>query len=247
VTAARRLVDLRPDDVLVRWRVARQDPVALRAEGSSVAWYDPDYGNDEAWVIGLGDDPSTVAALVVELAGEHRVDGVTVVEGAFDLLPDQLRSPSPGYWCHWALDPQDIGPASTEALDLDLDDPRIGPLLAHSDSAYILPGNERLVRWVGVVREGRLVSVAGQVTEESGAAHVVSVCTDPEFRGRGLARDACARIIQSAVADGAPMIVLEMYSDNEAGRRAYSALGFRETGRYVSGLIGPALARLHQR
>ena len=35
------------------------------------------------------------------------------------------------------------------------------------------------------------------------------------------------------------MVVLEMYTANEAGRRAYSALGFRERGRYASGLLRP--------
>jgi predicted GNAT family acetyltransferase len=85
------------------------------------------------------------------------------------------------------------------------------------------------------------VTVAAQVTEESGAAHIVSVCTDPQYRGRGLARRACSRIMRSAMDEGAPMLILEMYTANEAGRRAYSALGFTEVGRYASGLLAHAL------
>jgi predicted GNAT family acetyltransferase len=79
--------------------------------------------------------------------------------------------------------------------------------------------------------------VAAQRAEATGAAHIVSVCTDPAQRGRGLAGHACTRIMQAAVADGAPAIVLEMYVANEAGRRAYQALGFEEVGRYRSGLL----------
>ncbi len=172
------------------------------------------------------------------------MDGVTVAEAAFALLPERLRSPDPGHWCLWVLDPADAVLGTSDAVDVDLDDPRIGPLLAHSDSAHIFPGNPRLVRWAGMLDGDRLVSVAAQVTEESGAAHLVSVCTDPAYRGRGLARHACTRIMQSAIDDGAPMLVLEMYVANEAGRRAYAALGFTEVGRYLSGLLAHALPTL---
>ena len=93
-------------------------------------------------------------------------------------------------------------------------------------------------------RHDRLVAVAGQITEPSGAAHLVSVCTDPDHRGRRLARQACLGIMHRAVADGAPMLVLEMYAANEAGRRAYSALGFVEAGTYRSGLLDPGGRRV---
>ena len=126
-------------------------------------------------------------------------------------------------------------------MDLALDDDRIAPLLAHSDSAHVFPGDPRLVRWAGVEEDGELVAVAGQVTEPSGAAHLLSVCTHPDHRGRGLAREACTRVMSAAIAHGAPMLVLEMYTANEAGRRAYSALGFVERGRYASGLLAHAL------
>jgi ribosomal protein S18 acetylase RimI-like enzyme len=63
------------------------------------------------------------------------------------------------------------------------------------------------------------------------------VCTDPARRGEGLARRACTRIMQLAVEEGAPAIVLEMYVANDAGRRTYEALGFHEVGRYRSGLL----------
>ena len=218
-------------------------PPALIADGDSLAWLGRASRPGEAWITGLGDDPGVVARLVAQLAAEHDIDGITVPEAAFDLLPEGLRSPDPGHWCLWTLDPADADLSSTTAIDLELDDPRIGPLLEHSDSAHIFPGNPRLVRWAGIVDGERLVAIAAQVSETSGAAHLVSVCTDPGYRGRGLARDVCTHLIGRAVAEGAPMIVLEMYVDNEAGRRAYGALGFVEVGRYKSGLLAHALAR----
>jgi RimJ/RimL family protein N-acetyltransferase len=185
-----------------------------------------------------------VVRLVVELVDQHEVDGITVSESAFGLLPGHLRSPDPGHWCFWMLDPAGLTLPPTTATELALDDPRIAPLLAHSDSAHIFPGDPAIVRWAGVVDGDRLVAVAGQISERSGAAHLVSVCTDPRYRGRRLAGEACLGIMRAAVAEGAPMLVLEMYTANEAGRRAYSALGFVERGRYASGLLAHALPTL---
>lgn len=239
--------EARPDDPLVRWMVApggigdlSAGPEAV-AEGANVAWLGRASRPGERWVTGLGEDPEAVVRLVARIASEHEVDGVTITESAFGHLPPELTSPDPGHWCFWTLDPADavLGPSS--ALELALDDPRIGPLLAHSDSAHIFPGNPRIVRWAGVEQDGALVAVAGQVTEPSGAAHLLSVCTHPDHRGCGLAREACTTVMAAAIADGAPMLVLEMYTANESGRRAYSALGFVERGRYASGLLAHAL------
>ncbi len=233
--------DVRPDDPLVRWMVADRQPPAILAQGGNVAWLGRAARPGEKWVTGLGDEPRVVAELVEALSGDHEVDGVTVTEDAFELLPVALQSPDPGHWCFWTLDPAEAVVGPDVAVDLAMDDPRIGPLLEYSDSAHIFPGNPRLERWVGVLEDDRLVSVAAQVREPSGAAHIVSVCTDPEYRGRGLARQVCLRIMRAAVEERAPMLVLEMYVANEAGRRTYGALGFTEVGRYRSGLLAHAL------
>lgn len=230
---------VRPTDPLVRWVVTDDEPPDLIAQGDAVAWMGRASRPGENWVTALGEDPAVVAALVERLESRNRVDGITVTEDAFDVLPERLRSPDPGHWCLWVLDPADAVLSTTDAVDVALDDPRIAPLLSHSDSAHIFPGNPRLVRWAGVVDGDRLVSVAAQVNEQSGAAQIVSVCTDPQYRGRGLARHACSHIMREAIDEGAPMLVLEMYVANEAGRRAYRALGFTEVGRYRSGLLDP--------
>jgi ribosomal protein S18 acetylase RimI-like enzyme len=232
---------VRPTDALVRWVVSEDEPPDLIAQGDAVAWIGRASRPGENWVTALGEDPHVVVSLVEQLESRNRVDGITVPDHAFGALPERLRSPDPGHWCLWELDPADAILGPDDAVDVALDDPRIAPLLSHSDSAHIFPGNPRLIRWAGVLDGDRLVSVAAQVTEESGAAHIVSVCTDPAYRGRGLARHACTRIMRLAIAEGAPMLILEMYVANEAGRRAYGALGFREVGRYCSGLLAHAL------
>jgi GNAT superfamily N-acetyltransferase len=231
------LRQLRPTDPFIRWALGDERPEIVVVDGDSIAWIGGAETHGEVWATALGSDDVTCARLIEELAVNHHVDGVTVPDGAFAFLPPELQSPDHGHWCFWVYDPslQPIG--ESDAVDLALDDPRIAPLLAHSDSAHIFPGDPRIVRWVGVVEGGLLVSVAAQRMEITGAAHICSVCTDPERRGEGLARRACTRIMQLAVAEGAPAIVLEMYVANDAGRRTYEALGFRETGRYRSGLL----------
>ena len=245
---------VRPDDPLVRWMVVPSGAgeatgdlsVGLggRAEGRNVAWPGRAARPGERWVTGLGEDPVTVARLVAMIAEQRDVDGVTVTEQAFDALPAHLRSPDPGRWSFWTLEAAEACLDADGGVEIGLDDARIGPLLEHSDSAHVFPGDPRLVRWAGVEEDGRLLSVAGQVTEPSGAAHLLSVCTHPEARGRGLARRACSHLIEQARANGAPMVVLEMYTANASGRRLYTSLGFREQGRYVSGLLAHALPTL---
>lgn len=246
--------DVRPDDPLVRWMVAPPGARGLTgdmsvdrpciAEGRQVAWLGRAGRAGERWVTGLGEEPQIVAQLVATMAAEHEVDGVTLTEAAFGLLPTPLRSPDPGRWSFWTLDRTDAVLDSSGSVELALDDPRIAPLLEHSDSAHVFPGNARLVRWAGVEQGGELLCVAGQVTEASGAAHLLSVCTRPDVRGRGLARRACSLLVEEAFREGAPVVVLEMYTANEAGRRTYSALGFVERGRYASGLLAHALPTL---
>lgn len=230
-------LDVRPADPFIRWIVGDRQPKAMAVRDDNVAWLGRASRPGEAWITCMGDDPAVVVALVEDLEAAHEVHGITVPEEAFERLPERLRSPDPGHWCFWMLDPSEAVVGETSAVDLALDDPRIGPLLAHSDSAHIFPGNPAIVRWSGVTDGERLLAVAGQVVERTGAAHMVSVCTDPGFRGHGLGRQACTGIMKAALADGAPMLVLEMYVSNEAGRRTYGGLGFTEVRRYRSGLL----------
>jgi len=235
----RSLRQLRPTDPFVQWVLGDLEPEVAIADGENVAFLGAAENPGEVWVTALGDDPSACAALVERMAETTPVDGVTVPADAFGLLPSYLRSPDPGHWSFWLNDSGEVPTDEGDAVDLPDDDPRIPRLLAHSRSAYIFPGDLRVVRWVGAVEGDRLLSVAAQRNERTGAAHLCSVCTDPDRRGEGLARHVCARIMRLALAEGAPALVLEMYAYNESGRRTYEALGFREVGRYRSGLLHP--------
>jgi len=89
--------------------------------------------------------------------------------------------------------------------------------------------------WSGVEDGGRLVAVAGLTRESSGAVQLVSVCAVPKARGRGLAGQVCAELVQRA--GDVPKVVLEMYTANAAAASLYRRLGFVEAQRHSSGLI----------
>ena len=226
----------RPGDPYLRWRADPQDDSDVVVDGDHVAWTSLTK-RGERWVTVMGDDVSRVSAMLDELDARAPIAGITCLESVRGHLPGRFLGPDPGHWCLWLLDaPLDLDRGT--ATRLELHDPRIRPLLEHSSSAYVFPGDPRMVRWAGVEEGGDLVAVAGWQADTDGAAHLVSVCTAPQARGRGLARQVLSLLIEDALASGVPAVFLEMYAANEPGARLYRSLGFVEVGRYYSWLIG---------
>ncbi|MDQ5974988.1 MAG: hypothetical protein QG661_2197 [Actinomycetota bacterium] len=237
MTPLQPLLQARPTDPFVRWRIEAEGLGATLVDGDHIAWIRRAERNDEVWGTALGEDPARIVALIESLDAVKGLDGVTVPATAFDALPARLRSPDPGYWCLWFIDPGDVPSRPSAAVELLPDDTRIDAVLAHSTSAETFAGDPLVTRWAGVEEDGELVAVAAERRRANGSAGLLSVCTVPHARGRGHAREACLLLMQKARGEGAPTIFLEMYAENEAGRRTYSALGFRETGQYRSGLL----------
>jgi len=250
----RRPHQIRPTDPFLRWRVPQDSASAVVADGSCVAWIDQAHRPHPGWITSLGDDPETVALLVTVLHESHTAAGVTVPVAAEAWLGPEALGDDARYWSLWTLDPEvgeddipavSLPPEGARIAELDPLDPRITALLAHSTSAYVLPGDARVSSWVGAEIGSQLACVAAGIREESGAVHLVSLCTDPYWRRRGLASAVCGELISRAREDQAPMVVLEMYSANDSGRATYESLGFEEIGRYRSsalagGIAGPA-------
>lgn len=226
----------RPHDPYVRWRADPAADADLVIDGDHVAWTGTTR-RGERWATALGEDMRRLTVLLESLDAAAPLDGITGPEPLVGVLPSRFTGPDPGHWCLWELgEPRALD--AGRAVDLRGDDPRIRPLLEHSSSAYIFPGHPRLVRWTGVEESDALLAVAAHLDDAHGAAHLVSVCTAPQARGRGLARQAMSLLIERAIADHVPAVILEMYVDNPAGARLYRSLGFEEVGRYHSWLIG---------
>ena len=97
-------------------------------------------------------------------------------------------------------------------------------------------------RYVGIRRDGELVSVAGVHvwSPRWRVACLGNVATLPSARGEGLATAACASLCRMLLADGIDVISLNVRADNAAAIRAYEKLGFVHAADYVEVMLEAA-------
>ncbi|MFF5894327.1 GNAT family N-acetyltransferase [Streptomyces argenteolus] len=69
------------------------------------------------------------------------------------------------------------------------------------------------------------------------ACQIQGVWVAPEARGRGLSKAGMAAVLRYALHDVAPVVSLYVNDYNTPARRAYSSVGFRETGAFMSVLF----------
>ena len=111
--------------------------------------------------------------------------------------------------------------------------------LGHEDAPEMLalasatkPGpfaarTNELGQFVGLRVDGRLVAMAGERFVLPGMTEVSAVCTDPEFRGRGLAAALTAEIARRIFErDHVPF--LHVVEQNTTARRVYERIGFAD-------------------
>ncbi|MFJ3670843.1 GNAT family N-acetyltransferase [Streptomyces sp. NPDC090106] len=114
-----------------------------------------------------------------------------------------------------------------EALRLGpADVPEMLDLVARTQPGPFLPRTVDMGTYLGIRREGALVAMAGERLHPPGWTEISAVCTDPAFRGEGLA----TRLIL-AVAHGirerGETPFLHTGAHNTNAIRLYEALGFR--------------------
>ena len=141
--------------------------------------------------------------------------------------------------------------ALAQTADCARRDDRLGYAQANAvlhELIYQTSGNDFMVEQTRLARlriapyRGQLFEKPGRLARShaehvAGVPHLASVVVDPHARGRGLAADLCARLTRDALAAGAPVVTLGMYSDNDAARRVYTGLGFVVDRDFVSGYL----------
>jgi predicted GNAT family acetyltransferase len=88
-------------------------------------------------------------------------------------------------------------------------------------------------RYYFVRRDGRIVSAAATVAENTSSAMVVGVATDPAYRGQGLASRVVTGLCRDVLAGGRTFLCL--FYDNPSAGAIYRRIGFQETGIWVMG------------
>ena len=244
------LLGARPDDRFLRHDISPARIEQVRVDGRAVAWVSHHPFRGVRWVTALADDPGAAAELATGLVratleSDAPAAGLTLPEDDHALVPLDIRPPDGNRWCWWWTDAAPAPrPGEDRVVDLAVGDPRIAPLLTHSPSASADPEDDNVVRWAGVVIDGELVACAAHVEHRPGVPHLASVVTHREHRGRGLASDVCARLTRDALAAGAPVVTLGMYTDNDVARGVYTRLGFTVEHSFLSGYLpGAAPAR----
>lgn len=234
-------------DPFVRWQLdacsSPDAPLRAWSGGGAVAFVRPSpRGNSSLTCLGPVRD---VVPLVIELADRAGVARLTVPRQSWDAVTDRLPAlrQAPGDDWDWMWTDRQfntVEPLRLEGLRLEPLGPEhheeISALLdVASPRSSTMPGEPDVVQWVGLRRgEGTLVACAAHTERVRGVPHLASIATHPRWRGRGLGSALTGGMTRRLLEEGAPVVTLGMYADNDVARRIYERLGFRCEHRFAS-------------
>lgn len=211
---------VRPETVRARW--SSDAAVALVSEGRR-----------GMTVTALGAPAAAARLLGDALAAYGNAVRMSVPRGTLPILaatdPDVAQRVDAGDDWDWFLTdaPPPVQPGEQDVV-LVRDDDAVATLLAHaSPRASVAAGAPSVDRWFGVSdHEAGLVAVAANAPMKPPVPHLASVTTHPDHRGRGLGRAVSAALTRALMTEGAPVVTLGMYADNDRARAVYTHLGF---------------------
>lgn len=108
-----------------------------------------------------------------------------------------------------------------------------GGLLYQARVAELITSRRSFAR----IEDGRVLFKAEIGAATTRACQIQGVWVAPEARGQGLSETGMAAVLRYALSDVAPVVSLYVNDYNTAARRAYSRVGFRETGAFMSVLF----------
>lgn len=129
-------------------------------------------------------------------------------------------------------------PDGLQALG-DADAPEMLALAELTQPGPFLAQTHRMGRFLGVRIGGRLAAMAGERMHLDGHTEISAVCTHPDFRGRGLARQLSAAVARQIEARGERPF-LHAWRSNTAAIALYESLGFRWRADVQVAVIGRA-------
>ncbi|MBY8840763.1 GNAT family N-acetyltransferase [Streptomyces sp. SP2-10] len=132
-----------------------------------------------------------------------RVEGVQLVDDGLAAAPD--------------AEAVRLGPA---------DVPDMLDLVARTRPGPFLPRTVELGTYLGIRRGGALVAMAGERLHPPGWTEISAVCTDPAFRGEGLATR-LIRAVAHGIRERGETPFLHTGAANTGAVRLYESLGFR--------------------
>ncbi|MBG7697351.1 MULTISPECIES: GNAT family N-acetyltransferase [unclassified Streptomyces] len=113
-----------------------------------------------------------------------------------------------------------------DAVHLGPDDvPEILDLVARTRPGPFLRRTVEMGTYLGIRHRGRLVAMAGERLRPPGWTEISAVCTDPAYRGRGLATR-LVRAVAAGIRDRGDTPFLHAAADNAPAIRLYESIGF---------------------
>jgi ribosomal protein S18 acetylase RimI-like enzyme len=171
----------------------------------------PDLPGQRGWadlavLLGPGGIGSTGGVIVQpppEWEVLRTIDGLQLTGEQVSAAPDLEASP--------------LGPA---------DVPEMMALVARARPGPFRPRTVELGGYLGIRHAGQLIAMAGQRMRTPGWTEVSAVCTDQDFRGRGLGTG-LTLAVAAAIRDRGDVPFLHVAVENTAAIRLYDSLGFR--------------------
>lgn len=118
------------------------------------------------------------------------------------------------------------GTADPEAAELGAADlPDMLELVARTEPGPFRAGILDVGRYLGIRCDGRLVAMAGERIRVPGYTEISAVCTDPAYRGRGLA-ERLMRAVAAGIRARGDVPFLASLASNTGALRLYARLGF---------------------
>lgn len=141
--------------------------------------------------------------------------------------------PPPGWETAWVGDGVQLvdvslaKAADPQALDLGIADvPEMLDLVARTNPGPFRSRTVELGGYLGYRHQGKLIAMAGRRLHPDGWTEISAVCTDPDFRGRGLAAKLVSAVAAGIEADG-DRVFLHAAATNVNAIRLYEAIGFQ--------------------
>jgi predicted GNAT family acetyltransferase len=105
------------------------------------------------------------------------------------------------------------------------DVPEMLDLVARTEPGPFVARTHELGTYLGVREDGRLIAMAGERMRFPGHTEISAVCTDPDYRGRGLARR-LLRAVAAGIEARGEIPMLHAAAPNTSAISLYATLGF---------------------
>lgn len=238
---AKKLLDLTGGDRLVEALITNGRLTdGAWADSGTYVWSMPHWG--DPGIMGIG-EPARGAAMLLSLMRDqpdvsHRV---SLPPGWQDLVDPALRVAPYSAW-DWFWTTSVPTSTSDEAGAQWLTDDDTADVQAVLDDAMpdasARPGDDRVRRWAGIRdRSGALVATLADTSISPQVGHLSSVATVTEHQGNGYGAALTTWVTREILREGANMVTLGMYADNDKARRFYQRLGFTCEHRFSTAIV----------